>query len=155
MEIERKYLVDNEKWQGTFEPADGSFMQQTYLSNGPGCAVRVRVTEKSAFITIKGETKGISREEFEYPIPFEDGMQLLRLAGNPIVAKRRYELEFEGYVWQVDEFLDDNEGLILAEVELRSEQEVPECPGWVDREVSGDPRYFNQQLAINPIKNWK
>jgi len=155
MEIERKYLVNNGRWQGLYNPADSAFMQQSYLSADPKCSVRVRVTEKTAFITIKGESAGISREEFEYNIPFEDGLNLLRLPGTAIIMKRRYEVEYEGYVWQVDEFLGDNEGLIMAEVELKSDAEQPQWPDWVDREVSGDPRYFNLQLAINPIKNWQ
>jgi len=154
MEIERKYLVNNSRWQGLFNPVDAIFVQQAYLSADPECTVRIRVTETEAFITIKGKSQGISREEFEYTVPFSDGLDILRLAGTAIIMKRRYAVSYKGFNWEVDEFLGDNEGLILAEVELNEDTENPEWPDWIDQEVSGDRRYYNLQLALHPIKSW-
>lgn len=155
MEIERKYLVNKELWQELRNPANASFIQQAYLSTDPKCSVRIRMTDSKARITIKGETRGISREEFEYAIPSKDGLDLMRLAVTPVLMKRRYEFQHAGFTWEVDEFYGDNEGLIMAEVELKNEAEVPEWPEWIDREVTGDPRYFNLQLSINPINKWQ
>ncbi len=155
MEIERKYLVNKIMWQEMSDPANSIFIQQGYLSTDPGCTVRIRISDKEAMITIKGKSKGISRQEFEYSVPFEEGMQIIRLAVTPLIIKRRYVLFYEGYKWEVDEFLGDNEGLIMAEVELKAETENPEWPAWIEKEVSNDPRYFNLQLSINPINSWK
>ncbi|MFA5817580.1 MAG: CYTH domain-containing protein, partial [Bacteroidales bacterium] len=155
MEIERKYLVNKILWQVLHYPVNAIFIQQAYLSTDPKCTVRIRITDSKALITIKGESKGISRKEFEYYVPLNDGLEIIRLAGTPLIIKRRYVIRHKGYNWEVDEFLGDNEGLILAEVELNSDTENPEWPEWIDKDVSGDPRYFNLQLAINPINNWQ
>ncbi|MCX6227359.1 MAG: CYTH domain-containing protein [Bacteroidia bacterium] len=155
MEIERKFLVNKILWQDLHNPADASFIQQAYLSTDPKCTVRIRIADSTALITIKGESKGVSREEFEYAVPLRDGLEIIRLAGTPVIIKRRYVILHSGYRWEVDEFLGDNEGLILAEVELNSDTLIPEWPNWIDKEVSGDPRYFNLQLAINPINHWQ
>ena len=155
MEIERKYLVNKILWKELHNPVDASFIQQAYLSTDPKCSVRIRIADGKALITIKGESRAISREEFEYSIPLKDGLEIIRLAGTPVIVKRRYVIKYQGYNWEVDEFLGDNTGLILAEVELRADTENPQWPEWIDKEVSGDPRYFNLQLAINPINNWQ
>lgn len=155
MEIERKFIVNKILWQGLHDPVDASFIQQAYLSTDPKCSVRIRITDNKALITIKGETKGIAREEFEYSIPLNDGLEIMQLAGTPVIIKRRYVISYQGYNWEVDEFHGDNEGLILAEVELDADTENPEWPDWIDKEVTGDPRYFNLQLAINPINHWQ
>jgi len=155
MEIERKFLVNKILWQELHNPVNATFIQQAYLSTDPKCTVRIRITDSKALITIKGETKGISREEFEYNVPLKDGLEIIQLAGTPVIIKRRYLIRHEGYNWEVDEFHGDNEGLILAEVELDAETENPEWPEWIDKEVTGDPRYFNLQLAINPINHWQ
>jgi adenylate cyclase len=155
MEIERKFLVNRELWQDLRNPADASFIQQAYLSADPKCSVRIRITDNKAFITIKGESRGLSREEFEYAVPLKDGLDIMRMAGTSVITKRRYVIRFQGYDWEVDEFYGDNEGLVMAEVELKSEDEKPEWPAWIDTEVTHDPRYYNLQLAINPINNWK
>ena len=155
MEIERKYIVNKILWQELHNPINATFIQQAYLSVDPKCSVRIRVTDSEALITIKGESRGISREEFEYAVPLQDGLEIIRLAGTPVIIKRRYEINYKGFIWEIDEYLGDNEGLILAEVELTSDTEIPEWPDWIDKEVSGDPRYFNLQLAINPINNWQ
>jgi CYTH domain-containing protein len=155
MEIERKYLINQELWQEQRNPANATFLQQAYLSIDQSCSVRIRLTEKEAFITIKGRTTGISREEYEYTIPFSDGVRIIKMAVTPIIEKLRYKVHFEGYLWEVDEFWGDNEGLVLAEVELPDEIRQPVLPQWVEKEVSGDPRYYNLALAINPINTWK
>jgi len=138
MEIERKYLVNKILWQELHDPVDATFIQQAYLSTDPKCTVRIRISDGKAFITIKGETKGISREEFEYSVPLKDGLEIIRLAGTPVIIKRRYVIKYQGYKWEVDEFLGDNTGLILAEVELSAVTENPKWPEWIDKEVSGD-----------------
>lgn len=154
MEIERKYLVNKIQWEEMRNPANASFIQQSYLSLEPKCTVRIRIIDEKARITIKGETHGLSREEFEYSVPLKDGIELMKLAGTPVIMKRRYVIPYKGYQWEIDEFYGDNDGLLLAEVELKSEDENPEWPDWIDKEVTGDPRYFNLQLAINPINSW-
>ena len=155
MEIERKFLVNKILWEELPNPVNATFIQQAYLSTDPKCTVRIRIADSKALITIKGEAKGISREEFEYAVPLQDGLEIIRLACTPLIIKRRYLIRYRGYNWEVDEFLVDNEGLILAEVELIEDAEDPEWPEWIDREVTGDPRYFNLQLALNPIKIWQ
>jgi adenylate cyclase len=155
MEIERKFLVNKILWQELSKPVHPTLIKQAYLSADPKCSVRIRIMETRATITIKGESTGISRKEFEYNVPLNDGLEIIQLAGTPEIIKRRYVINYKGFNWEVDEFLKDNEGLILAEVELNAETENPEWPVWIDKEVSGDPRYFNLQLAINPINNWQ
>jgi adenylate cyclase len=155
MEIERKYLVNKVLWQELRNPVNASFIQQAYLSTDPKCTVRIRIIDSKAKITIKGEQKGISREEFEYAVPLNDGLEIIRLAATPVILKRRYVIDFKGYKWEVDEFYGDNEGLILAEVELKVDTEEPGLPEWIGEEVTFDPRYFNLQLAINPINHWQ
>lgn len=108
MEIERKFLVNKILWQELHNPVNATFIQQAYLSTDPKCTVRIRITDSKALITIKGETKGISREEFEYNVPLKDGLEIIQ-----------------------------------------------QWPEWIDKEVTGDPRYFNLQLAINPINHWQ
>jgi len=154
MEIERKYLVDPERWLEHRNPTESSFMQQGYLSADPRCTVRIRMTEKNAKITIKGETRGISREEFEYSIPFSDAVDIIKLSVTPLIIKRRYRIKYEDFWWDVDEFFGDNEGLVLAEVELDQEGDMPAVPPWAGAEVSEDPRYMNLALALNPINSW-
>lgn len=154
MEIERKYLVNRELWEEVRSSVNPRLIKQAYLSKNPKSSVRIRISDNDATITIKGETRGISREEFEYPIPLADGLQMILLAEIPAIIKHRYEIVFNKYRWEVDEFHGDNEGLILAEVELGDEAEKPDWPQWIESEVTGEPRYFNLQLAINPINTW-
>ena len=151
MEIERKYLVNTEKWEKIGEPADASFIQQAYLSMDPECTVRLRITDNSAYLTIKGKTEGLSRTEFEYPIPMIDGLEIMKMADSPIILKMRYRVRYKGFIWEVDVFLGENEGLVMAEVELKNESEQPEWPEWVLSEVTGDARYYNSNLAVNPF----
>ena len=153
IEIERKFLVDREKWRQVKKPA-GVPYRQGYLSDEDNCTVRVRVTDKKGFITIKGASSGISRKEFEYEIPVSEGIELLDNFALFEVEKTRYCIDFKGKLWEVDEFFGDNAGLITAEIELKEENEKFELPGWISLEVSDDARYFNSNLAKKPFKNW-
>lgn len=152
IEIERKFLVKGQQWRNL---AIGTIYRQGYIPTNNGCTVRVRLVGNQAYLTIKGLTKGFSREEFEYPIPIDDAQTMLdNLCQPPLIEKTRYKINFAGLIWEVDEFAGENQGLILAEVELTDEQQVLELPDWIDREVSDDPRYFNVNLAQYPFSQW-
>jgi len=153
VEIERKFLVDHEKWQQLAKP-DAMHFRQGYIFSDEKKTIRVRVTDTEAFITIKGITSGFSRSEFEYTIPTTDGIQLLDNFAVSELEKYRYNINYEGKLWEVDEFLGDNEGLLMAEIELNSEDEKFELPLWVTTEVTGDKRYYNSFLSVNPFKSW-
>lgn len=153
VEIERKFLVDHEKWRHVIKP-EGTHYRQGYLLNDELRTIRVRVSNKQGYITLKGATNGITRKEYEYKIPIDDGNELLDGFAATEVEKIRYRIEFAGKLWEIDEFWGDNKGLIVAEIELQHEDEQFELPGWVTDEVSGDERYYNSNLSINPYKNW-
>ena len=151
-EIERKFLVKNESFK-LF--STGVIYRQGYLNRDKARTVRVRVAGELAFITIKGLTNGMERMEFEYPIPITDANEMLEtLCVKPLIEKLRYKLKCDGHLWEVDEFIGDNEGLTVAEVELKSADEHVFIPDWVGQEVTGDLMYFNSNLVINPFKNW-
>ena len=114
----------------------------------------MRVTDEQGYITLKGATTGITRKEYEYEIPVQDGVELLDVFAQSEVEKIRYRIEFAGKLWEVDEFLGDNEGLIMAEIELQDEAEEFEQPDWVTNEVSDDERYYNSYLSTHPFKEW-
>jgi adenylate cyclase len=152
-EIERKYLVDTAAWvpQGA-----GVHFKQGYLNSQKERVVRVRIEGTKAKLTIKGVTTGVTRSEFEYPLPVEDAAILLdQLCEKPLIDKHRHTEQHGGRSWEIDVFHGDNEGLVVAEIELASETDAPELPAWVGQEVSSDPRYFNSNLLKNPYKNWK
>jgi CYTH domain-containing protein len=151
LEIERKFLVDTSKWT----PADkGTRIIQAYLGLDPSPTVRIRVAGDKAFLTIKGRSKTISRPEFEYEVPVEDAFELLKLSISGPVEKTRYEVWHEGFLWEVDVFLGKNEGLVMAEIELDSEnQEFPQ-PDWLLQEVSSDGRFYNSYLSGHPFQEW-
>jgi adenylate cyclase len=152
-EIERKFLLANEDWR---ENAQGRLFRQGYIINrNPGQTVRVRTCNNEGFLTIKGKSKGITRLEFEYPIPLDDANNLLdQLCEQPILEKIRYFVDFKGFTWEIDEFLGDNAGLLVAEIELKKEDQPFPKPHWIGEEVSGDNRYFNSSLVRNPFKYW-
>jgi adenylate cyclase len=152
IEIERKFLVDRERWTPEDE---GTLYRQGYLSDKKDCVVRVRIAGDEAYLTVKGASEGVTRLEFEYPIPRPDAEALLeRLCEQPLVEKTRRRVSFRGKIWEIDTFHGDNEGLVLAEVELSAEDERLDLPPWIDREVSDDPRYFNSNLARLPYTRW-
>ncbi|WP_295677010.1 CYTH domain-containing protein [uncultured Mucilaginibacter sp.] len=153
VEIERKFLVDHEKW-GEINKPQGIHYRQGYIVDEASKTIRVRAAGKKGFITIKSSTTGITRKEFEYEIPVEEALQLIDGFAGSEVEKTRYRITFEGKLWEVDEFWGDNHGLIMAEIELQQEDEAFEQPDWITREVSDDKRYYNSYLAKNPFKDW-
>jgi adenylate cyclase len=152
IEIERKFLVDKDKWKQLSKPV-GLPVRQGYLLTEPGKTIRVRIAGAKGYLTIKGGTAGIKRNEFEYEIPEKDAKELFESFSNAVVAKIRYKIIHHEWLWEVDEFLDDNEGLIIAEIELETEAEEFDLPEWISEEVTGDTRYYNTNLAVNPYKN--
>ncbi len=153
MEIERKFLVKNEMWREGI--VSDSVLKQGYLSSQPSATVRVRIDGQQAFLTIKSKTIGISRAEFEYPIPLADADDMLQaIAQKPLIDKIRYKVRCGKHVWDLDIFKGENLGLIVAEVELNHEDEAFLLPPWVGEEVSGDSRYFNSNLAKMPYSRW-
>jgi CYTH domain-containing protein len=150
IEIERKFLVVGTTWR----QAPGVRFSQGYLNRDKERTVRVRLAGEQAFLTIKGISVGASRAEFEYEVPAADGEQLLKLSDGPIVEKIRRVIVLEGATWEVDEFLGENAGLVIAEIELQSEDQVFARPEWLGEEVTHDPRYFNSSLAAHPFSQW-
>src|SRR5690606_32751220 len=136
------------------QPERSVRMRQGYLSRAPGRTVRVRIEDDRAFLTIKGRASGLARPEFEYEIPLADASALLEMADGPLVEKVRHYVPFGGLVWEVDEFFGDNEGLVVAEVELSCEDQAFEKPDFVGAEVTSDPRYLNSRLAVEPYSTW-
>lgn len=152
-EIERKFLVKGDAWR---KLAEGVHYRQGYLNSAKERTVRIRTVGDKAVITVKGLTVGVTRMEFEYAIPFEDCQAMLdNLAEKPIIEKTRYKIPMGEFVWEIDEFFGVNEGLIVAEIELPSEDTPFEKPEWVGEEVSGDPRYFNSNLVKHPYTTWE
>jgi CYTH domain-containing protein len=152
-EIERKFLIDKEKWAATKKPA-GQLYRQGYLLTDVNKTVRVRLTDTEGWLTIKGKNDGATRAEYEYSIPLEDARELLDAFSTSELSKMRYELLVDNKIWEVDEFLGDNEGLIVAEIELLSEDEKFTLPAWIAKEVTGETKYYNSNLTLLPFKNW-
>lgn len=152
-EIERKYLLDHEKWQQVEKPA-GELYRQGYLLTDPQKTIRVRATPSRGFITIKGITVGATRSEYEYEIPLSEAGELLDNFAAAVLSKIRYKIAYKDKIWEVDEFLEDNAGLIVAEIELESEEEAFEIPEWIGKEVTGEKKYYNANLTITPYKDW-
>lgn len=149
-EIERKFLVLDQTYK---QYAEGVYYQQGYLASKP--SVRVRIIDKEAFLTIKGAATGFSRSEYEYRIPYEDGLEMLHeLCQKPIIEKYRYKVEYAGFIWEIDEFLKENEGLVVAEIELETEEQEFQKPPFIGEEVTFDKRYRNSSLVSNPFKSW-
>jgi adenylate cyclase len=151
-EIERKFLVKGDAWRAI---AKGTIYRQGYLNSAKERTVRIRLADAKAFITIKGPTVGATRSEYEYEIPFDEGNAMLEtLAEKPLIEKTRYRIPVGNLTWEIDEFLGENAGLIVAEVELKSEDQTFDKPLWVGDEVTNDPRYFNANLVKNPFTRW-
>jgi adenylate cyclase len=152
VEIERKFLVKDDSWRVGAVATD---FRQGYLSRSPGRTVRVRIAGKIGVLTIKGKSKGFSRPEFEYEIPLDDAIQLLALCEGPAIEKVRHEVSFGGFVWEVDEFRGANAGLVVAEIEVPSEDTAFPLPPWAGTEVTADSRYANSRLSEKPYSTWK
>lgn len=152
LEIERKFLVVGEGWR---QPAERQTrFVQGYLNRDPARTVRVRLAGERGFLTIKGATRGATRAEFEYEVPAAEARELLAMSDGPVVDKIRHLCEHEGDVWEVDEFLGANAGLVVAEIELQSEAQAFARPAWLGEEVTGDARYVNANLAVKPFSRW-
>ena len=152
IEIERKFLLAGDAWRGLGQPV---LLRQGYLSSARERVVRVRIEGEQAMLTIKGANVGATRGEWEYPIPLADAAELLdALSEQPLIEKYRHRIEHAGMVWEVDEFLGANAGLVVAEIELASEDQPFEKPDWVGAEVSGDARYYNANLIRHPFSQW-
>jgi adenylate cyclase len=153
LEIEHKFLVTGDAWRTLV--GSGVRYRQGYLAQSEECTVRVRAGGGAGYVTIKGARSGITRSEFEYPIPEAEANEIIDLlCGTRIVHKTRYRVPFGGLVWEVDEFHAANEGLVVAEIELERESQPFEKPPWVGRDVSHNPRYVNAMLALRPYQTW-
>jgi adenylate cyclase len=144
VEIERKFLVKDDTWRGL---GKGSHYRQGYLSTEPGRTVRLRVAAGKGFLTIKGKTVNATRSQ-------DADAMLDELCARPLIEKTRYRIEYQGLVWEVDEFEGENAGLVVAEVELAAEDQVVALPAWVGEEVTTDPRYYNANLIAHPFSRW-
>lgn len=153
IEIEKKFLLTGTEWK---QLATGTAYRQGYLNSVKERTVRVRTINDQGFLTIKGVSVGATRLEYEYEIPLEDANALLdELCEKPLIEKNRYKVNFCGFTWEIDEFFGENDGLIVAEIELESEDQAFEKPEWVGEEVTGDSRYFNSNLINNPYTKWE
>ena len=152
IEIERKFLTVSDEWRTR---AEGVEFRQGYLCTDPAHTVRVRLVGKTGTLTIKGFATGASRAEFEYEIPFDDAEKMIAdLCDRPIIEKKRYSFVENGHLWEVDEFQGENQGLVIAEVELESESTAIDPPSWLGKEVTDDHRYSNAGLVRAPYSSW-
>ena len=152
-EIERKFLVMGDEWRGQADR--GRRLRQAYLAETDRAVVRVRVEDKRrAVLTIKGAEPGLSRQEFEYEIPIEDAEALMALRRGSVLDKTRFHVPHAGRRWEVDVYSGENEGLVIAEIELESEKAAVQLPPWVGKEVTGKPRYYAARLSREPYRSW-
>ncbi len=154
IEIERKFLVQSEEFKAiSFAKNE---ISQGYLNSNPERTVRVRIKGNQGYLTIKGKGNetGMSRLEWEMEIPVDEAKMLLNLCESGVISKMRYEVKFGNHIYEVDEFFGENEGLVLAEIELKSEDEAFEKPDWLGEEVTNNEKYYNSYLSKNPFKNW-
>ena len=159
IEIERKFLVTSEGWRAAAREVVP--MAQGYLndlaavdSGAMRTSIRVRIAGDSAYLNLKSRELGHTRQEFDYPIPVADARALLALCVGGMIDKRRHYVEHAGHVWEVDEFLGDNAGLVVAEIELQSADESFARPDWLGAEATDAPRYYNLALATRPYSQW-
>lgn len=162
-EIERKFLVLDERWRSEVKASHR--LRQGYLTSGylgkegdAACksSVRVRISDTQAWLNIKSSSLGISRLEYEYPIPVTEAQEMLdHLAMGPVLEKTRHLIEHQDHLWELDVFYGANQGLVVAEIELKSEDETFDRPLWLGPEVSDDPRYFNSNLIQHPWCEWR
>jgi adenylate cyclase len=151
-EIEKKFLVTGDVWKSL---ADGTSYRQGYLNSAKERTVRVRTIDDKGYLTVKGITTGATRSEYEYEIPAADADAMLTdLCEKPLIEKNRYKIRAGEHTWEIDEFFGENLGLLVAEVELASEDQAVAKPAWIGEEVTGDPRYFNSNLIKHPFTRW-
>ncbi len=153
IEIERKFLVKEDSWKAL--SSRNVYYRQGYLNDVKACSIRIRVAEDKAYLNIKSASLGIFRHEYEYEIPLPEAHEMLNAFSlGAVIEKRRFFVEHAEHTWEVDVFEGDNDGLIVAEIELSAEDEVFDLPSWVGDEVSDDPRYYNVCLVKHPYKDW-
>lgn len=152
-EIERKFLLTSDAWRHQIDRTLD--IKQGYLCNTEKASLRIRISDQTGFLSSKTMTKQIRRHEFEYEVPLHDAEFMLEYMclGSPII-KKRHLVKIDHHTWEIDEFLDDNKGLIVAEIELSHEDEPFTNPSWLGTEVSGDIKYFNMSLVARPFKSW-
>lgn len=154
LEIERKFLLRSEGWRS--QVRSRVLMRQGYLTAGSRCSIRARIAGELAWLNLKAKRSGMTRLEYEYPIPRADADEILAsLCEAPLVEKYRHEVPRGPHVWEIDEFIGDNSGLVVAEIELSSEEEWFEHPPWLGDEVTLDERYYNFNLATRPYRLWQ
>lgn len=152
-EIERKFLLSNDSWRA--QAGQSEIMRQGYLAGSKHASVRVRISGDQANLNIKSATLGVSRQEYEYSIPLDDANEILdTLVDGPLIEKTRYYVTHGAHVWEIDVFDGDNQGLVVAEIELEHPDETFVRPDWLGEEVSGDSRYYNVSLVRHPFKDW-
>ena len=154
IEIERKFLVKSEEFKAiSFAKNE---ISQGYLNSNPERTVRVRIKGNQGYLTIKGKGNetGMSRMEWEKEIPVDEAKMLLNLCESGVISKMRYEVKFGNHVYEIDEFFGENQGLVIAEIELQSEDEAFEKPNWLGEEVTNNEKYYNSFISKNPFKNW-
>ena len=151
-ETERKFLVTSNEWKRN---SKGVLYRQGYLSTEPGRTVRTRLEGNRGTLTIKGQKERGSGDEYEYDIPGTDAAYIIdNLCLKPVIEKIRYKVNFKGNTWEIDEFLEENKGLIIAEIELESPLQEFEKPAWVGNDVTEDQRYKNSNLVRKPFTTW-
>jgi adenylate cyclase len=151
LEIERKFLLKEGAWRNE----KGTLYRQGYLSSVKDRSVRVRTIKGNGYLTVKGISRGAVRTEYEYEIPGADAEAMLHdLCEKPLIEKMRYKIKFKGLIWEADEFFGENQGLLVAEVELEREDQPFVKPEWVGEEVTDDPKYYNANLIHHPFSKW-
>ena len=150
-EIERKFLVRD---PSVVDGLSGTVLRQGYLSRAPERTVRVRRGGDRAWMTVKGSNSGATRAEWEWEIPVRDADEMLAICDGPVLDKTRYLVSYAGRTWEVDVFAGANDGLVMAEIEIETEDADVDLPPWVGLEVTDDPRYYNSALAMSPISSW-
>jgi adenylate cyclase len=145
LEIERRFRVSSDAWRASVERS--TRITQGYLAVTEYAVIRVRVRDSRGYVTIKSRDGGLARQEFEYAIPLDDAGSLLLLCGHRVLEKIRHEVTYAGYCWEIDEYLQPFDDLILAEVELQSEAEDPPRPPWIGEDITQDRSFSNSALA--------
>lgn len=151
-EIERKFLVKNDHFK---KEAERIYIRQGFLSRAKNRTIRIRIADDKAYLTIKGKSNGSVRREYEYEIPKKHAEEMMdHMCKKHIIKKYRYLVNYQGNTWEVDEFMGENEGLVVAEIELEERGQHFAKPAWVGEDVTDDPKYFNSNLSTKPYKSW-
>ena len=153
LEIERKFLLKNNSWKK--EIKETIFIRQGYLNSKVERTVRIRIQGEQGVLTIKGKNQNVTRKEFEYQIPLDDALHLISMCEKPVIEKTRFLISSNRCTWEIDVFDGENKGLVIAEIELSSEEESFDIPNWLGKEVSSESKYYNSSLITNPYSKWK